>query len=214
MLTKVKILYQPAATRGSPNNHRLYVHGNIKASGILQNSVLVQFDFQDFLGLVGKSEVVQVHTAFLCELPSLSRLWIFLHRVWLYCLNIYSLLSFVRLRSPPWLGSLVLSHLAHSGGISTDYAAKWDIPHNCVFSASSPYSFWCLANNFNLVPLALSQSFILWACDIKSPSLKRRLTSESWKMSNRKVLGDFPDSPVVKTVLPPQGTQICTWSGN
>ena len=64
MLTKVKILYQPAATRGSPNNHRLYVHGNIKASGILQNSVLVQFDFQDFLGLVGKSEVVQVHTAF------------------------------------------------------------------------------------------------------------------------------------------------------
>ena len=34
-----------------------------------QNSVLVQFDFQDFLGLVGKSEVVQVHTAFLCEFP-------------------------------------------------------------------------------------------------------------------------------------------------
>ena len=27
----------------------LYVHGNIKALGILQNSVLVQFDFQDFL---------------------------------------------------------------------------------------------------------------------------------------------------------------------
>ena len=48
----------------------LYVHGNIKALGILQNSVLVQFDFQDFLGLVGKSEVVQVYTAFLCELPS------------------------------------------------------------------------------------------------------------------------------------------------
>ena len=70
------MLYQPAATRGSPSSHRaLLPYGNIKASGLFQSSVLAQFDFQDSLGLVGEREEVQVYIYLLPFVSSPRPFW-------------------------------------------------------------------------------------------------------------------------------------------